>query len=196
MSTSTTTPMMDGGCDQSIKILKTGINVKKVIDQLKKYPGDWDHQKNLEGSQSLIDRGFADLPVSALQLIIGGVKHKDDFVGDSEINVKTPAYAHHSEIRKIIRKHFKKADIHRCGFLSLPIDEIVGAHVDEGTYYLSRDRYHLSILGRYQYFCGKDSVIVEPGTLLWFNNKLPHGTVNIGDETRITFVFDIPHGHS
>jgi len=164
----------------SIKILKTGINVKKVVEQLKKYPQDWDHQKNLKDSQSLVDRGFADLPVSALQLIIGGVKHKDDFVGDSEINIKT----------------FKKADIHRCGFLSLPVDEIVGAHIDEGTYYLSRNRYHLSILGRYQYFCGKETVIVEPGTLLWFNNKLPHGTVNIGDETRITFVFDIPHGQS
>ena len=65
-----------------IKVLKTGINVDKVIQQLKKYPGDWDHQKNLDRSQSLVDRGFADLPVSALQLIIGGVKHKDDFVGD------------------------------------------------------------------------------------------------------------------
>ena len=30
-----------------IKVIKTGINVKKVVDQLKKYPGDWDHQKNL-----------------------------------------------------------------------------------------------------------------------------------------------------
>ena len=86
--------------------------------------------------------------------------------------------------------------MHRCGFLSLPVDEIVGAHIDEGTYYLTRDRYHLSILGRYQYFCGTESVIVEPGTLLWFNNKLRHGTVNIGDETRITFVFDMPHGQS
>ena len=180
----------------SIKILKTGINVSKVVEQLKKYPQDWDHQKHLKDSQSLVDRGFADLPVSALQLIMGGVKTKEDFVGDSEINIKTPAYAHHSEIRKIIRKHFKNADIHRCGFLSLPVDEIVGAHIDEGTYYLSRNRYHLSILGRYQYFCGKETVIVEPGTLLWFNNKLPHGTVNIGDETRITFVFDIPHGQS
>ena len=80
-----------------IKILKTGINVDKVVQQLKKYPQDWDHQKTLEGSQSLVDRGFDDLPVSALQLIIGGVKHKDDFVGDSEINIKTPAYAHHSD---------------------------------------------------------------------------------------------------
>ena len=83
-------------------------------------PQDWDHQKNLKDSQSLVDRGFADLPVSALQLIIGGVKHKDDFVGDSEINIKTPAYAHHSEIRKIIRKQFKNAEIHRCGFSFTP----------------------------------------------------------------------------
>ena len=72
-----------------IKIIKTGINVDKVVQQLKKYPQDWDHQKTLEGSQSLVDRGFADLPVSALQLIIGGVKRKEDFVGDSEINIKT-----------------------------------------------------------------------------------------------------------
>ena len=179
-----------------IKILKTGINVKKVVEQLKKYPQDWDHQKHLKNSESLVDRGFVDLPVSALQLIMGGVKKKEDFVGDSEINIKTPAYQHHSEIRKIIRKEFGNRELHRCGFLSLPVDEIVGAHIDEGTYYQTRDRYHLSILGTYQYFCGTDTTIVEPGTLLWFNNKLPHGTVNIGDETRITFVFDMPHGQS
>lgn len=179
-----------------IKVLKTGINVSKVVDQLRKYPKDWDHQKNLKDSQSLVDRGFSNLPVSALQLIMGGVKNKEDFVGDSEINIKTPAYEHHNEIRKIVRKYFKNRELHRCGFLSLPIGEMVGAHIDEGTYYLTRDRYHLSIVGRYQYFCGTDSVVVEPGTLLWFNNKLPHGTVNIGDETRITFVFDMPHGQS
>lgn len=177
-----------------IKILKTNINVTEIIEQLKKYPQDWDHQKNIKNAASLVDRGFDDLPISALQLIIGGVKTKEDFVGDSEISIKTPAYEHHSEIRKIIRKHFGNRELHRCGFLSLPVDEIVGAHIDEGTYYLTRDRYHLSISGRYQYFCGTETAIIEPGTLFWFNNKLPHGAVNIGDETRITFVFDMPHG--
>jgi len=176
-----------------IKIIKDKIDVSKVIKQLKKNPQDWDHQKHIEDVQSLLDRGFDDLPVSALQLIMGGVKKKEDFVGDSEINIKTPAYQHHSEIRKILKKEFGGEEIHRCGFLSLPIDEIVGAHIDEGTYYLTRDRYHLSILGRYQYFVGNETVIVDPGTLFWFNNKLPHGTVNIADEVRITFVFDILH---
>ena len=176
-----------------IKIIKDKIDVSKVIKQLKKNPQDWDHQKHIEDVQSLLDRGFDDLPVSALQLIMGGVKSKEDFVGDSEINIKTPAYQHHSQIRKILKKEFGGEEIHRCGFLSLPIDEIVGAHIDEGTYYLTRDRYHLSISGRYQYFVGNETVIVDPGTLFWFNNKLPHGTVNIADEVRITFVFDILH---
>ena len=126
-----------------IKVIKTNINVTKVIGELKKYPQDWDHQKHIDDVQSLVDRGFDNLPISALQLIMGAVKKKEDFVGDSEINVKTPAYEHHSEIRKIIRKHFGNKELHRCGFLALPIDEIVGAHIDEGTYYLTRDRYHL-----------------------------------------------------
>ena len=63
---------------------------------------------------------------------------------------------------------------------------MVGAHIDEGTYYLDKDRYHLSIQGQYKYFVGNEDVIVDAGTLLWFNNKMPHGTVNLGDETRIT----------
>jgi quercetin dioxygenase-like cupin family protein len=50
----------------------------------------------------------------------------------------------------------------------------------------------LSIQGRYEYTVDGETVVVEPGTLLWFNNKKMHGTKNIGDIPRITFVFDIP----
>ena len=178
---------------KSIEIIKKNINVSRVVQQLKENPQDWNHQKNIKDSKSLLDRGFDDLPISALQLIMGGVQNEKDFVGDSQINIKTPAYDHHTEIRKILRKEFKGKTLHRCGFLSLPIDGYVGAHIDEGVYYHTRDRYHLSILGTYQYFCGEDTLIVDPGTLFWFNNKMPHGAVNLGDETRITFVFDIPH---
>ena len=125
---------------------------------------------------------------------MGGIETPGQQVGDTEICIKTPAYKNHSEVRKYLRKHFPT--MYRCGFLALPIDEIVGAHIDEGTYYLTKDRYHLSIQGRYQYFVGNESIIVEPGTLFWFNNKLPHGTVNIGDEVRITFVFDVPQSEN
>ena len=90
-----------------------------------------------------------------------------------------------------LKRNFGKFS--RCGFLSLPVGGEVGKHIDIGSYYQTRDRYHLSIQGRYIYTVGDESVTVEPGTLLWFNNKLPHGTKNVGDCVRVTFVFDVPH---
>jgi len=179
---------------KNIKILRKGIIVKKVLKQLEQYSEDWFIQR--KGAESLLERGYADIEVGNLQLIMGVVIKKEDFVGDSELCKPTPAYYRHTEIIKIINSELPGRDIHRCGFLSLPIDGYVGAHIDEGTYYHTRDRFHLSIASQYQYFVGNESVIVDPGTLLWFNNKIPHGTVNLGDETRITFVFDMPHGNS
>ncbi len=178
----------------NIKIIKKGIDVGKIQEQLDQYPNDWYIQR--KGSESLLERGYEDIDVGNLQLIMGAVAKKEDYVGDSELSKPTPAYQRHTEIINVIKRELPGREIHRCGFLSLPIDGYVGAHIDEGTYYQTRDRYHLSIAGQYQYFCGNESVIVDPGTLLWFNNKKPHGTVNLGDETRVTFVFDMPHGQS
>ena len=175
----------------NIRIIKKGIDVSKVIEQLEQYSDDWYIQR--KGTDTLLERGYADIEVGNLQLIMGAVKKKEDFVGDSQISRPTAAYQRHTEVIKIIKRELRGAEIHRCGFLLLPVDGYVGAHIDEGTYYKTRDRYHLSIAGQYQYFVGNESVIVDPGTLLWFNNKLPHGTVNTADEPRVTFVFDIPH---
>jgi mannose-6-phosphate isomerase-like protein (cupin superfamily) len=94
-------------------------------------------------------------------------------------------------VLKFVFSRFKK--LKRCAFLSLPVGQIVGTHIDEGTYYLTKDRYHLSIQGKYEYTVGDEKIMVEPGTFFWFNNKLSHSAKNIGEEPRITFVFDIPH---
>ena len=177
---------------KNIKIIKKGIDVSKVLKQLEQYSDDWYIQR--KGTDTLVERGYADIEVGNLQLIVGAVKKKEDFVGDSQISRPTAAYQRHTEVIKIIKRELRGAEIHRCGFLLLPVDGYVGAHIDEGTYYKTRDRYHLSIAGQYQYFVGNESVIVDPGTLLWFNNKLPHGAVNLGEDTRIAFVFDMPHG--
>jgi hypothetical protein len=177
----------------NIRIVKTDIDVSKIQAQLKKHPGDWGSQKGLDNVEVKDPHQYI-TSVDVLQLVMGGIETPGQQVGDTEICIKTPAYKNHSEIRKYLRKYFPT--MYRCGFLALPIDEIVGAHIDEGTYYLTKDRYHLSIQGRYQYFVGNESIIVEPGTLFWFNNKLPHGTVNIADEVRITFVFDVPQSEN
>ncbi len=179
---------------ENISLIKRGIGVSKVVEQLEQYSEDWFNQR--EGAESLLDRGYDDIDVGNLQLIMGAVIKKEDFVGDSELCKPIPAYDRHTEIIKIIKRELPGREIHRCGFLRIPVDGYVGAHIDEGTYYHTRDRFHLSISGKYQYFVGTETAIVDPGTLFWFNNKMPHGTVNLGDEPRITFVFDMPHGQS
>jgi len=176
---------------KNIRVIQTGIDVSKILAQLKQYPEDWGGQTKMEGTDSLLNHGFPEVSAGVLQLVMGGVLHKDDFVGDTDICIPTPAAKHHSEIMNFISSRFQK--ISRCGFLSLPVGGSVGTHIDKGDYYLTRDRYHLSIQGRYEYTVGDEMVVVEPGTLLWFDNKLVHGTKNIGDDVRITFVFDIPH---
>lgn len=175
----------------NIRIIKTGINVSKILKQLKDYPEDWGGQKQMEGAESLLDYGFPEVNAGVLQLVMGGVESLDQYVGDTEICIPTPAAKHHTEVIGFLKRNFGKFS--RCGFLSLPVGGEVGKHIDIGSYYQTRDRYHLSIQGRYIYSVGDESVTVEPGTLLWFNNKLPHGTKNIGDCVRVTFVFDVPH---
>ena len=175
----------------NIKVLKTGINVSKIKAQLDKYSGDWGSQKKLENVK-LKDPHQYITSVDVLQLVMGGITKPGEDVGNTEICIKTPAYEHHTEVMKYISRIFPK--IYRCGFLALPVGDIVGAHIDKGTYYQDKDRYHLSIEGQYEYIVGNERITVDPGTLLWFNNKIPHGTVNLGDVTRVTFVFDVPHG--
>ena len=175
---------------KNIRIIKTNVNVSKILEQLKQYPEDWGSQKDIEDAEQLDPTEYI-VTVDVLQLIIGGLETEDQYVGNSEICIKTPAYEKHTEVISYLSKYFKK--LRRCAFLALPIGGEVGIHIDEGTYYLTKDRYHLSIQGKYEYTVGDETVIIEPGTLFWFNNKLPHKAVNNGDNIRITFVFDVPH---
>jgi len=175
---------------KNIRIIQTGIDVSKIIEQLEQYPEDWGSQKNIKDTEQLDSNKYT-VTVDVLQLIIGGITKEGEYVGNTEICIQTPAYEKHTEILNYLGKYFKK--LRRCGFLALPVGEMVGSHIDEGTYYLTKDRYHLSIQGKYEYTVGEETLIIEPGTLFWFNNKLPHKAVNIGDNVRITFVFDAPH---
>ena len=118
--------------------------------------------------------------------------------GDTEICVPTEATSRHTEIQRFLAE--QKLKVGRCAFLKTPIGEITGKHIDEGKYYSTKDRYHLSITGTYRYSVWddgnleftKEEVIIEPGTFFWFNNKNNHMAENIGNCERIAFIFDVP----
>lgn len=176
-----------------IKVLATGIDVSGVLAQLKQYPDDWGAQKNIEGVGDLVDEwGFPAVKAGVLQLVMGVTQTEKEYVGDSELCTTTPAFSHHTEIFRIMSE-LGFRDVSRCGFLSLPVGGSVGTHIDIGNYYQTRDRYHISIQGSYKYHVGDEEILIEPGMLVWFDNKAPHGTENVGDVTRITFVFDVKY---
>jgi hypothetical protein len=173
-----------------IRILDTGIDVSGVLTQLQQYPDDWGSQQNILNTGDVIrDLNFPKIEATTLQLVMGAISEPGQYVGDSELCVPTPAFYRHTEILRILGGYFR--DISRCAFIRLGVGKNVGAHIDRGDYYLTRDRYHLSIQGKYKYFVEDEHVVVEPGMLLWFNNKRLHGTENLGDVPRITFVFDV-----
>ena len=174
----------------NITVIERGIDVSKVLAQLKAHPEDWGAVRKIEGSHNVVDdHGFPEVEAGVLQLVMGAVANEGEYVGDSEFCVPTEAIKNHTEVLRILGRYFR--DVSRCAFLSLPVGGKVGTHIDIGDYYLTRDRYHLSIQGTYKYHVGDEEIIIEPGMLVWFNNKLPHGTENIGDDVRITFVFDV-----
>ena len=176
---------------ENIKIIKRGINVSKILKQLEDNPEDWGVQTRADGAKSMLSYGFPEVKAGVLQLVMGGVTSMDQYVGDTDICIPTSAAERHTEVIRFMKRHFKTYS--RCGFLSLPVGGEVGKHIDIGTYYQTRDRYHLAIQGEYDYTVGDETVSVKAGDLIWFNNKLPHGTKNTGDSVRITFVFDVPH---
>jgi hypothetical protein len=176
----------------NIRVIKRGINVSKILKQLHQNPSDWGAQKDIEGVHDLVNEcGFPAVQAGVLQLKMGAVKDLNQYVGDSELSAETPAYKRHTEIVGFLKRNFKTFD--RCGFLSLPIGGEVGQHIDIGSYYQTRDRYHLSLQGTYLYEVDGEERQIEPGTFFWFDNKKYHSAWNNGTVDRITFVFDVPH---
>lgn len=174
----------------NIRVLDDNIDVSDILEQLKQYKNDWGAQRKIKGAHNVIDDyGFPEVEAGVLQLVMGVAHSSDEYVGDSELCTPTEAFKHHTAVLEILSRYFR--DVSRCAFLSLPVGGKVGTHIDVGNYYATRDRYHLSIQGTYRYHVGDEEIIIKPGMLVWFNNKLPHGTENLGDETRITFVFDV-----
>jgi outer membrane protein assembly factor BamB len=66
-------------------------------------------------------------------------------------------------------------------------------HVDEGSYYKYRDRYHLVLTSTSgsPMTCGEENVTMQEGELWWFDNKKPHESFNHSNEDRIHLIFDL-----
>jgi quercetin dioxygenase-like cupin family protein len=156
--------------------------LQKILDN----PEDWKAVSTYENTAGKKDPyGFLPLVMAAVPSIRVNPKNCED-------QANTPLFDKYHEIHEWLRSwNIQKTS--RAAFFKLRPGNRVGRHIDDGTYYLSRDRYHFALQGEYLYEVDGEEHIIKPGTFFWFNNKLPHSAKNIGTVDRITFVFDVPH---
>jgi len=83
-----------------------------------------------------------------------------------------------------------KTELARIIISKLYPGDKVQKHYDFGRKY-QKNRFHFSIQGTYKYYVADEEVTITPGTLFWFDNKQLHWAENIGDDDRISVIFDI-----
>ena len=170
--------------ESNFRFIHTNLDVSKIRDKVLANEQDWQAvttYKNIAGDLN---------PYGFLPLVMAVVK-KDESPKNSEGLVKTPLYKKYREVRLWLRDQ-GISETARAAFFRLKPGDGVGRHVDDGTYYLEKDRFHLSLQGRYLYEVDGEEQIIEPGTFFWFDNKKPHSAANIDAIDRLTFVFDVP----
>ena len=172
---------------KNIKIIKTGIDPEPLLKRIRNNPDDWDWVSSLNPDTI----GGEKDPYGFLPLIWAKVPKGGDPKNTDAVE-RTPLFEHYPEVINFWHQN-KISNVARAAFFRLLPGERVYEHIDEGTYYLTKDRFHLSLQSTYHYTVGDEEMIVEPGTFFWFYNKIPHGAKNIGDVDRISLVFDVPH---
>ena len=169
----------------NFRFIEKNINVDKILQQVLDNPDDWDAITKIKNTAGELN------PYGFLPLTMAMVKNATDDPKNTQMQQNTPMYHKYTEIRKWL-KTYKCHRHSRAAFFRLKPGDSVGWHIDDGKYYLTRDRYHLALQGTYEYTVDKEMHVIEPGTFFWFNNKKYHKAMNNGTIDRLTFVFDVP----
>lgn len=90
------------------------------------------------------------------------------------------------------------AELSRATIVRLKPKSQVSRHIDVGSYYFIRDRFHLVLYSSAGsvLMSGGEQVRMREGELWWFDNKQYHEACNESDEWRIHYIFDLlPAAH-
>jgi outer membrane protein assembly factor BamB/orotate phosphoribosyltransferase len=90
------------------------------------------------------------------------------------------------------------SQLSRATIVRLKPKSQVSRHIDVGSYYLIRDRFHLVLYSSAGsvLMSGGEQVRMREGELWWFDNKQYHEAYNESDEWRIHYIFDLlPPAH-
>ncbi|HEY6341258.1 MAG TPA: PQQ-binding-like beta-propeller repeat protein [Bryobacteraceae bacterium] len=174
------------------KLIRSGINVAPLLEEV-----------NSQGQVWLVDTARQDrirVQRDTNTIFIRAAAHRPDLhinenqeTGLTSVSKLFPrALAFMTEFAQEMNCHLSRATIVR-----LKPKSQVFRHIDEGSYYFLRDRFHLvlrsstgSVL-----MSGGETARMKEGELWWFDNKQYHESYNESDDWRIHYIFDLLPAH-
>lgn len=169
-----------------IKLIQSNIDISAVKKEIDLYPENW----KLDISRQQLS--YAQKYTETIRLVTG-IRLNEESVWstiDSEKSVRTDLYSLYKKTTSLLENLFPE-NLERIFIVKLLPKQEVYPHIDEGEYYKTRDRYHLCVSGIYRYVVEDKSIIVKPGDLFWFDNKLVHSSKNLKNADRISIIFDV-----
>jgi hypothetical protein len=123
------------------------------------------------------------------------VRRSDLHINENQESLPTKISANFPRAMAVMTKvaDTMKSGLSRAAIVRLKPKSQVGRHIDVGSYYLIRDRFHLVLHSPSgsMLTSGDEAVRMQKGELWWFNNKQHHASFNESDEWRIHYIFDL-----
>ena len=170
------------------KLVRSGIDVGPLLEEVRSQEQAW-----------LVDTGRQDrirVQRDTNTIFLRSAVHRPDLhVNENQESRLTSAAELFPKALAFMAEFAQQMDCHlsRATIVRLKPHSQVFRHIDEGSYYFLRDRFHLvlkSSLGSVL-MSGGEQVRMQEGELWWFDNKQFHESYNESDEWRIHYIFDL-----
>lgn len=168
--------------------LREGVEVEAIAAELASRPELWSAQTGRQNVR---------VQAEALAIPLRGLR-KSRIEGRKRGDVHASRYTTLSRSFPAARRFIEEVAeslggrLGRAKIVDLPPGRRVHPHVDRGEYYARRDRYHLVIRSEgCRLRAASEEVVLRPGELWWFDNKVEHEAWNDTSSPRIHLIFDV-----
>ena len=170
------------------KLMRSGIDTAPLLEEVLAQPQAW-----------LIDTGRQEKVLVQRDtntiFLRTAVRRPDLNINENQESRLTPAAKFFPKALAFMNGFAEEMDclLSRATIVRLKPKSQVFQHVDAGSYYFLRDRFHLvlqSAAGSVL-MSGGEQVRMREGELWWFDNKQYHRAYNDSDEWRIHYIFDL-----
>ncbi len=172
------------------KLIKTDVDIQPLLDEILIQRDPWGLHTGRQGKIK-VQREAQSIPLRGLRKSKIQGKRRD--VHESRFTSTAKSFP---VAISFIERFAKELDgeLSRAKLVNLPSGNQVYSHIDQGEYYMIRNRYHLILStgtdGSYLK-AGDESARMKLGELWWFDNKASHESFNDSDQDRIHLIFDL-----